>query len=132
MELPENLLGEKWAFVQLPFSAIQEEISSLDSNLVFGASLDLDLLGIEIDDKTLIPGLAFASSRAKPLAGIGEVEASTTMTFPNNVRAVAAAAVKAAPPNNSDASSHDDTTIAGPKGRNSSETIQASPTHPLP
>ncbi|CAL9004140.1 unnamed protein product, partial [Prunus brigantina] len=68
MELPENLVGEKWAFVQLPFSAVQEEISSLDSNLVFGASLDLDLLGIEIDDKTLIPGLAVASSRAKPLA----------------------------------------------------------------
>ncbi|KAL6129755.1 hypothetical protein ACLB2K_073104 [Fragaria x ananassa] len=68
MELPENLFGEKWAFVQLPFSAVQKEISSLDSNLVFGASLDLDLLGIEIDDDTLIPGLAVASSRAKPLA----------------------------------------------------------------
>ncbi|CAB4268113.1 unnamed protein product [Prunus armeniaca] len=64
MELPENLVGEKWAFIQLPFSAVQEEISSLDSNLMFGASLDLDLLGIEIDDKTLIPG----SSRAKALA----------------------------------------------------------------
>jgi hypothetical protein len=51
------------------FSAVQKEISSLDSNLVFGASLDLDLLGIEIDDETLIPGLAVASSRAKPLAG---------------------------------------------------------------
>ncbi|KAB2620371.1 hypothetical protein D8674_040237 [Pyrus ussuriensis x Pyrus communis] len=62
MELPENLVGEKWAFVQLPFSAVQEEISSLDTNLVFGASLDLDLLGIEIDEKTLIPGLAVASS----------------------------------------------------------------------
>ncbi|KAM1263619.1 hypothetical protein ACFX2G_029219 [Malus domestica] len=68
MELPENLVGEKWAFVQLPLSAVQEEISSLDTNLVFGASLDLDLLGIEIDEKTLIPGLAVASSRAKPLA----------------------------------------------------------------
>ncbi|VVA36575.1 PREDICTED: TAB2 homolog chloroplastic [Prunus dulcis] len=68
MELPENLLGEKWAFVQLPFSTVQEEISSSDSNLVFGVSLDLDLLGIEIDDKILILGLAVASSRAKPLA----------------------------------------------------------------
>lgn len=37
---------------------------------MFGASLDLDLLGIEIDNKTLIPGLAVASSRAKPLAGM--------------------------------------------------------------
>lgn len=37
---------------------------------MFGAGLDLDLLGIEIDDKTLVPGLAVASSRAQPLAGI--------------------------------------------------------------
>ncbi|MFS7928867.1 hypothetical protein Hanom_Chr04g00325831 [Helianthus anomalus] len=29
----------------------------------------LDLLGIEIDDNTLIPGLAVTSSRARPLAG---------------------------------------------------------------
>lgn len=55
-------------------SAVQKEISSLDSNLVFGASLDLDLLGIEIDDDTLIPGLAVASSRAKPLAGANSLE----------------------------------------------------------
>ncbi|EEF44622.1 protein TAB2 homolog, chloroplastic [Ricinus communis] len=68
MELPENLFGEKWAFVQLPFSAVQEEVSSLETRFMFGASLDLDLLGIEIGEKTLIPGLAVASSRAKPLA----------------------------------------------------------------
>ncbi|CAK9140392.1 unnamed protein product [Ilex paraguariensis] len=68
MELPENLYGEKWAFVQLPFSAVQEEVSSLETRFAFGASLDLDLLGIEFDDKTLIPGLAVATSRAKPLA----------------------------------------------------------------
>ncbi|KAK9157861.1 hypothetical protein Scep_004435 [Stephania cephalantha] len=68
MELPENLYGEKWAFVQLPFSAVQEEVSSLQSRFAFGAGIDLDLLGIEIDKKALIPGLAVASSRAKPLA----------------------------------------------------------------
>lgn len=68
MELPENLFGEKWAFVQLPFSAVKEEIASLETRLIFGAGLDLDLLGIEVDDKTLIPGLAVSSSRAKPLA----------------------------------------------------------------
>ncbi|XP_058072818.1 protein TAB2 homolog, chloroplastic [Magnolia sinica] len=68
MELPENLFGEKWAFVQLPFSAVQEEVSSLETRFAFGGSLDLDLLGLEIDDKTLVPGLAVASSRAKPLA----------------------------------------------------------------
>ncbi|XP_044492099.1 protein TAB2 homolog, chloroplastic [Mangifera indica] len=68
MELPDNLYGEKWAFVQLPFSAVQEEVSSLETRFVFGASLDLDLLGIEVDENTLIPGLAVATSRAKPLA----------------------------------------------------------------
>ncbi|KDP43488.1 hypothetical protein JCGZ_16775 [Jatropha curcas] len=68
MEFPENLFGEKWAFVQLPFSAVQEEVSSLETSFMFGASLDLDLFGIEISNKTLIPGLAVASSGAKPLA----------------------------------------------------------------
>ncbi|KAM7482840.1 hypothetical protein LguiB_007423 [Lonicera macranthoides] len=67
-ELPDNLYGEKWAFVQLPFSAIKEEAASLETTFAFGASLDLDLLGIEIDEKTLIPGLAISTSRAQPLA----------------------------------------------------------------
>ncbi|KAI5673793.1 hypothetical protein M9H77_14157 [Catharanthus roseus] len=69
MELPDNLYGEKWAFVQLPFSAVREELSSLETKYAFGAGLDLDLLGIEVDEKTLIPGLAVATSRAIPLAG---------------------------------------------------------------
>ncbi|EYU29037.1 hypothetical protein ABFS82_14G166700 [Erythranthe guttata] len=68
MELPENLYGEKWAFVQLPFSAVRKEVTSLETRFAFGASLDLDLLGIEVGEETLIPGLAVASSRAKPLA----------------------------------------------------------------
>ncbi|VFQ94084.1 unnamed protein product [Cuscuta campestris] len=69
MQLPENLYGEKWAFVQLPFSAVKEKASSLQARpYMFGASLDLDLLGIEISDETLVPGLAVASSRATPLA----------------------------------------------------------------
>ena len=41
----------------------------METRFAFGANLDLDLLGIDIDDKTLVPGLAVASSRAKPLAG---------------------------------------------------------------
>ncbi|KAJ0973475.1 hypothetical protein J5N97_021434 [Dioscorea zingiberensis] len=68
MELPENLFGDQWAFVQLPFSAVKEEVSTLTKRNAFGASLDLDLLGIEIEEGTLIPGVAVASSRAKPLA----------------------------------------------------------------
>lgn len=50
-------------------AAVREEVSSLETRFAFGASLDLDLLGIEVDEKTLIPGLAVSSSRAKPLAG---------------------------------------------------------------
>ncbi|XP_074308422.1 protein TAB2 homolog, chloroplastic [Silene latifolia] len=82
MELPENLFGERWAFVQLPYSAVQEEILSLDKS-AFGATLDLDLLGYEIDEKALIPGLAVATSRAKPLAAwmngleVSSIEADT-------------------------------------------------------
>ncbi|CAH9133191.1 unnamed protein product [Cuscuta epithymum] len=68
VELPDSLYGEKWAFVQLPLSAVQEEVSSLQTRDMLGATLDLDLLGIEIGEETLIPGLAVASSRAKPLA----------------------------------------------------------------
>uniref|UniRef100_J3LEN5 PI-PLC Y-box domain-containing protein n=1 Tax=Oryza brachyantha TaxID=4533 RepID=J3LEN5_ORYBR len=66
--LPENLFGDKWAFVQLPFSAVREEVESLERRYAFGAGLDLDLLGFELDENTLIPGVAVESSRAKPLA----------------------------------------------------------------
>ncbi|KAK6928756.1 RNA-binding protein Tab2/Atab2, C-terminal [Dillenia turbinata] len=84
MDLPENLFGEKWAFVRSPFSrkiliilsvcftantyAFKEDVATLKKTFIFGASFNLELLGIEIDDKTLIPGLAVATSRAKPLA----------------------------------------------------------------
>lgn len=50
------------------FKAVREEVSSLERG-VYGSGLDLDLLGLEIDDKTLIPGLAVASSNATALAG---------------------------------------------------------------
>ncbi|AQK72533.1 Protein TAB2, chloroplastic [Zea mays] len=66
--LPENLFGDKWAFVQLPFSAVREEVESLERRYAFGAGLDLELLGFELDDTTLVPGVAVESSRAKPLA----------------------------------------------------------------
>ncbi|TKY49607.1 nucleotide excision repair, TFIIH, subunit TTDA protein [Spatholobus suberectus] len=68
-ELPDILYGERWAFVQLPYSVVREEVSSLERG-VCGAGLDLDLLGLEIDDKTLIPGLAVASSSATALAAL--------------------------------------------------------------
>lgn len=59
-------------------------MSSLETRRVFGASLDLDLLGIEIDDSTLIPGLAVASSRAKPLAGAYSLVSITSSNYLHN------------------------------------------------
>jgi len=51
------------------FIAVREEASASEERFGYGSGLDLDLLGIEIDEKTLIPGLAVASSRAKILSG---------------------------------------------------------------
>jgi len=48
---------------------VREEVESLGRRYAFGAGLDLDLLGFELDDSTLVPGVAVESSRAKPLAG---------------------------------------------------------------
>ncbi|MFS7973077.1 hypothetical protein Hanom_Chr09g00852361 [Helianthus anomalus] len=78
MDLPDTLYGEKWAFVQLPFSDVKKELETLEKSFAFGATLDLDLLGIEIDDNTLIPGLAVASSRARPLAGWSQMQTIIT------------------------------------------------------
>lgn len=50
-------------------AAVREEVESLDRRYAFGAGLDLDLLGFELDDSTLVPGVAVESSRARPLAG---------------------------------------------------------------
>lgn len=51
------------------FIAVRAEASASEERFGYGSGLDLDLLGIEIDEKTLIPGLAVASSRAKILSG---------------------------------------------------------------
>lgn len=63
-------------------AAVQEEVSSLETKYAFGASLDLDLLGIEVDEKTLIPGLAVASSRALALAGALFCSELSTSIYP--------------------------------------------------
>ncbi|KAL2330774.1 hypothetical protein Fmac_018355 [Flemingia macrophylla] len=68
-QLPDILYGERWAFVQLPYSAVREEVSSLEKG-VWGSGLDLDLLSLDIDNKTLIPGLAVASSNSTALAAL--------------------------------------------------------------
>lgn len=68
LELPDNLCGEKWAFVQLPLEVVQEEMAIVQEESSFGSVLDLDILGINLSDDSLIPGVAIASSRATGLA----------------------------------------------------------------
>lgn len=68
-ELPDILYGQRWTFVQLPYSAVRDEVLTFERGFC-GSGLDLDLLGLEIDDKTLIPGLAVASSSATALAAV--------------------------------------------------------------
>jgi hypothetical protein len=48
---------------------VREEVELLERRYAFGAGLDLDLLGFELDETTLVPGVAVESSRARPLAG---------------------------------------------------------------
>ncbi|KAK9168657.1 hypothetical protein Syun_000797 [Stephania yunnanensis] len=54
----------------------QEEVSSLQSRFAFGAGIDLDLLGIEIDKKALIPGheLQISSHSLEWFAYVTEIE----------------------------------------------------------
>ncbi len=62
--LPEQLLGEGWALVNLPF----QELASLEEwEVTFRDGIPLSLLNLE-PDKT-IPGLLVFSQRAVPLAG---------------------------------------------------------------
>ena len=51
--------------IRFHFADVKKELATLEKSFNFGATLDLDLLGIEINDETLIPGLAVASSRAQ-------------------------------------------------------------------
>ncbi|DBB12647.1 TPA: TGF-beta-activated kinase 1 and MAP3K7-binding protein 2 [Trebouxia sp. C0006] len=68
-ELPDNLRGEQWNFVQLPLSALLEELSQVKQREVFGDTFDLstaDAADLPLD--ALIPGVAVFSKRAVPLA----------------------------------------------------------------
>ncbi|XP_073390285.1 protein TAB2 homolog, chloroplastic isoform X2 [Physcomitrium patens] len=68
LDLPDALRGEEWAFVQLPFEAVLEEMEGVSKGDVFGSVLDLDRLNIDLSPGIMIPGVAVASSRATPLA----------------------------------------------------------------
>jgi hypothetical protein len=67
-ELPDALRGESWSFVQLPLGALKGEFNEVLEGNAFGNTLDIASLGLDVDDDTLIPGVAVYSRRANPLA----------------------------------------------------------------
>lgn len=67
-ELPDNLRGEQWAFVQLPISGLMEEIAAVQRGASFGSVFPLDAVGLNLPPDAVIPGVAVASRRATPLA----------------------------------------------------------------
>lgn len=67
-ELPDNLRGEQWAFVQLPFSGVLKEIAAVEKGDSFGNVFSPDILGLEVPLDAVVPGVAVASTRATPIA----------------------------------------------------------------
>ena len=67
-ELPDMLRGESWSFVQLPLGALRKELDAVDTGRAFGSSLDIARLGLDVNDETLVPGVAVYSRRADPMA----------------------------------------------------------------
>jgi hypothetical protein len=67
MDIADALRGEQWAFVQLPLSALREEVKAVEEKRCFGAVVpQIEELGL-VDDVN-IPGVAVFSRRAVPLA----------------------------------------------------------------
>ena len=55
--LPDNLKGEAWDYVQLPLRTLLGEIKDIKEGNIFGAGVDLELVGIsDLPGDTLIPG----------------------------------------------------------------------------
>eukprot|EP00891_Asterochloris_glomerata_P003089 jgi/Astpho2/3089/e_gw1.00051.118.1_t len=67
--LPDNLRGEQWNFVQLPLSALQQELQQVQSREIFGDLFDLEASGFsDLTAMAPIPGVAVYSKRAEALA----------------------------------------------------------------
>jgi len=62
--LPDALVGDRWAFVNLDFAALAE---MSDWEINFGEAFPLEL--VNLPNTTQIPGLLIFSSRALPIAG---------------------------------------------------------------
>ena len=67
-DLPDALRGESWSFVQLPLGSLRGELEEVVKGNAFGSVLDLGSVGLDVNDETLIPGVAIYSRRAAPLA----------------------------------------------------------------
>ena len=67
MDIADALRGEQWAFVQLPLSALREELKSLEAGTAFGATLP-SIDSLKLSDDVMLPGVAVFSKRAAPLA----------------------------------------------------------------
>lgn len=67
-DLPDALRGESWSFVQLPLGALRGELAAVEAGKAFGSILDIQQLKMDVNDDTLIPGVAVYSRRANPMA----------------------------------------------------------------
>eukprot|EP00243_Klebsormidium_subtile_P003197 TRINITY_DN16403_c0_g1_i1.p1 TRINITY_DN16403_c0_g1~~TRINITY_DN16403_c0_g1_i1.p1 ORF type:complete len:414 (+),score=52.86 TRINITY_DN16403_c0_g1_i1:94-1335(+) len=66
--LPEDLVGERWAFVELPVAGLLEEAEAVRSRRVFGDVLSLEDNGVDLPDDALVPGLVVFTRRAPAVA----------------------------------------------------------------
>ena len=56
-ELPDQLRGEAWAFVQLPLGVLREELQAVERGQAFGAGFPLASAGLaDLADDALVPG----------------------------------------------------------------------------
>ncbi|KAK9831246.1 hypothetical protein WJX74_009268 [Apatococcus lobatus] len=68
-DLPDNLRGERWGFVQLPLSDLQGELDLLQRGNMFGASIPLEATTCaDLPSDTLIPGVVVFSRRGDAIA----------------------------------------------------------------
>lgn len=67
-DLPDELRGERWAFVQSSASELLEEAQDVEEEKIFGSTSVIRDLLRNVTPETLIPGVAVLSNRAIALA----------------------------------------------------------------
>jgi len=67
-KLPDALRGDQWAFVQLSFFELQDEIAKIVEGEIFGSTPNLQCISKSCSSETIIPGVVVCSPRAFPLA----------------------------------------------------------------